>query len=221
MTTSSMQTSVLDVLGVDSTDTYLLARALKWLQKSYDKLIAFVPEAEYLQKSENYLTTVADQATYALPSDFFQLLSLRDDTNSTIIDVITREQFDRNHPDPSGESTSKPYECTTEYDRVNKRHVIRLAAIPDDAYVLYAVMRCWPPALSSSVDPLHYKLETTLEEGGVYHGSLETHADAEYTNYRAELKTNWLEAVEGISQIFNVQKPSPPQVPEKLRKSDY
>jgi len=221
MSTASMQENVLEVLGIDSTDTVMLDVALDALNKSYDKLVMFVPEAEYLQKSENYLVTVDGQATYALPSDFFQLLSLRDDTSKTNIDIITREQFERNHPDPSSESEAKPYECTLEYDRSNKRHILRLAAIPDTTYTLYAVMRCWPTALSASTDPLHAKLETVLEEGGIYHVSLRTHAEPEYLQYRQELKGNWLEAVQAISQMFNVQKPRPPQIPIKLRKSDY
>jgi hypothetical protein len=219
MTVSSatIQANILKELSVDSTNAVLLARALRWMNKAMDKFQGYIVESEFLQKSESSLNTIADQATYAMPSDFFDILSLRDDNNNTIIEKITREEFDRRHPDPSGESTGKPYEYTLEYDRSSGVSIIRLSLIPDDAYTLYAVTRNWHPTLTAGQGLIYDKLETAIEEGGIYHGALSLYSDPEYANYRAELKANWLEAVQNLSQILEMQKPKPSQIPVRLR----
>ena len=216
-TTLTIQENILKELGLPSDNSLLLGRALRWINKTLDKLQTYVPEAEFLQTSEIKLTLVADKATYALPTDFFQLLQVRSDTDLIILNMLTREKFDREHPDPSGEETGNPSDCTFEYDRSSNRHIIRLAPIPDSTDIYYAIMRRWHPSLSSSQDVQWDKLETVLEDGGIYHGSLSIYADPEYAQLRAELKANWLEAAQGISQILALQKPKPAQIPVVLR----
>jgi hypothetical protein len=217
VTAATIQANILKELSVDSANTVLLARALRWMNKSMDKFQGFIIESEFLQKSESKLTTIADQATYALPADHFDMLILRDDTNKTTIQPKTREEFDRAHTDPSTESTGKPYEYTMEYDRSAGRHIMRLALIPDSTYDLYAVTRNWHPTLTSNQGLIYDKLETAIEEGGIYHGALSLYSDPEYANYRAELKSNWLEAVQNLSQILEIQKPKPAQIPIRLK----
>ena len=217
VSSSTIQANILKELSVDSTNSTLLDRALRWMNKSMDKFQGFIIEAEFLQKSEIKLTTIADQATYALPDDFFDFLSLRDQTNKTTIRPRTIEEFNRVHTDPSTEATGKSYEYTLEYDRSAARHILRLALIPDDAYELHAVMRNWHPALTSGQGLIYDKLETAIEEGGIYHGAMSLYSDPEYAQYRSELKSNWLEAVQNLSQILEKQKPKPAQIPIRLK----
>ncbi len=216
-TTLTIQQNVLSDLGLPTDNSTLQGRALRWLNKTLDKLQTYVPEAEFLQTSEIELTLVVNQATYALPADFFHLLQLRSDTDSIILNVLTREKFDREHPNPSREDPGSPRDVTLEYDRSSNRNIIRIGPAPDNADTYYAIMRRWHPSLSSSQDVQWDKLETVLEEGAFYHGALVIYADPEYTQYRAELKTNWLESAQGISQILALQKPNPSQIPVVLR----
>lgn len=220
--TATLQANVLKRLRMNSADTALLARALVWLNYAMDMVQGYLPEAEYLQKSEMTIATVTSTALYALPSDFFQLMSLRDDSNKTVIDIITREQFERNHPDPSTESTARPYEATLEFDRSTSpgTHILRLAAIPDDTYNLYAVMRCFHPALSGSQDTIWAKLQMILESGAAYYGAMELWADNEFSAYRQELKNEWLNATKAISQIMAMQRPRPTRIRTVMKESD-
>jgi hypothetical protein len=219
--TSTIQANILKELGLDSADTTLLARALIWANEALDTIQEYIPGAEFLQKSESYIACVADQATYALPSDFFQLLTLRDDDNSTSIEIITREEFDRRHTDPSSESTGKPYECCLEYDRTNTRHIVRVARIPDDTYTMYATMRNWHPALSASQNPYVDKLENAIKRGGMYYGSFFVYPDPEWNQLRADFERVFLNKVQSLSQILNIQKPHPPQIPVVMKKTNY
>ena len=221
ISTRTVQNNVLKALGLDSTDTVLLARALRWLQKSIDKLQGSMPSSEIFQKSEMSMDTVDGQATYALPADFIQMISLRDDDNSTIIVPVERPQFDREHPKPSDESEGKPDEYTLEYDQGNRRHIFRLAPIPDDEYTLYAVMKVWHPKLSSSQGLTYDKIETAVEDGGTYQGSLEIYPDQEYATYRAELKENWRDSLIAAKNIFAMQKPKAARIRTFLRKNQY
>ena len=221
VTLSDIRDNVLKDLGLDSANSTLQTRAARWINKTLDKLQGYAPEAEFMQKSEKKLSTVADQATYSLPSTFLQLLALRDDTSATAIKIVNREQFDRNHPDPSSESTGSPNEATLEYDLDGAVHIIRLAPIPDDEYDLYAIFRQFHPALSGSQDLEYDKLQTALEDGAIYHGSLIVYLDAEYANYRAELKAQWLESAQNIGQIFAIQKPQTRNIPVILQRYNW
>lgn len=222
MTVSSqINSDILTNLGESSSDETLQSMAYRWMQKTYDKIVTAIPEAEYLQKSEMTITMIEDQATYALPDNFFSFVILRDDDNSTILTQITRQEFDRLHPDPSDEDSGLPTDYTLEYDRTSKRHIIRIAPVPDDGYTFYASMRCWPTDLGAAVDPTYPKLRTAIEEGGIYEGSKVLFADPEYMNYRLQLKGDRDEAILGISRIFAIQKPNPPQVPVVMKRSNY
>lgn len=221
VTLATIYGNALSTLGVSSSDSKFQTRCTRWINKTLDKIQFYAPEAEFLQNSEVTLATVADQETYSMPTDFMQLLTLRDDDNATEIKILDRELFDKLHPDPSGESTGKPYECTLEFDISSGVHILRLAAIPDDAYDLFATFRRFHPAISASQNLMYDKLETALEDGAVYHGALELYPDAEYTQFRAELKANWLESAQAISQIFAIQKPRRPQIPMMLRRNTH
>jgi hypothetical protein len=156
-----------------------------------------------------------------MPENFFYLGQMRIDSESRILEMRTREEFDRLHPDPANEDEDVPYDITLEYDRNNGRHVLRFAPIPDSAYVCHGILRRWHPSLSSSQNLQYDKLETAIENGGIYEGSMSVYADPEYTQYRAELKQRWLESVQGLQQILNMQKPKPRQIPVVLRREDY
>ena len=218
---STIYANVLKDLGLNSSDTTWQARATRWTNKALDKAQSFIPIAEFMQNSNAYIATVADQATYSLPADFLQMLHLRDDNNSTTLNELTHGQFDRNHPDPSTESTGKPYEYTLEYDISTGVHILRLAAIPDDAYTLYATMRTFHPTLSGSQDLMYSKLETALEDWAIFEGSLVVFPDNEFVNYRAELKARANESMSGIANLLTMQKPSPRQIPVQMKKGIY
>jgi len=216
-----MQKNVLRELGQNPDDTTLQGRALRWLNKSMDKLCGFMPDAEFLQTAEISITLVDGTATYIMPDDFFYMSQLRIDEESRILEEFTRQEFDRRHPDPANEEEDVPSDYTFEYDRVNGRHVIRFGPIPDDAYVCHGILKRWHPALSSSQNIQYDKLETVLEEGAIWEGSKSIYADQEYTQYRSELKGSWLESAQGFQQIMAFQKPRSKQVRVVLRKSDY
>lgn len=220
-TTAIIQANILKELGFDSTSTVLLDRSLRWANKAIDRIQGYITSADFLMKAEVKLTTVADQDTYAMPSDFFQLMTLRDDSNEVSIDVWTREEFERSHPNPSGESTGKTTEVSLEFDRYSGRHVMRCAPIPDAAYVWYATMRCWHPSLSSTQNPIYSQLQTVIEHGGIYYGALAMLQDPEYANYTNKVEAEFNNSIKSIERIFNSQKLHPPQIPVVLKKSDY
>ncbi len=219
VTLETIRDNVMKDLGIDSENSTLQSRANRWINKALDKLQGYVPEAEFMQKTEKKLTTVADQATYSLPTTFLQLLGLRDDTSVTAIKILDAQAFDREHLDPSDEDTGEPTECRLEYDLDNGYHVLRLAPIPDDEYDLYAIFRQFHPALSGSQDLGYDKIQTVLEDGGTYFGAMVLYPDSEYAQYRAELKSTWLDAIQNISQIFAIQKPHPRNIPVRLKKT--
>jgi hypothetical protein len=221
-TTAVLQANVLKRIRMNSTDTTLLARALVWLNTALDLTQGYLPDVEFMQKSEMTLSTVDGTAIYALPSDFLQLISLRDDTSGNIIDIITREQFDRNHPDPSSEEEAAPYEAAIEFDRSTGpgTSILRLAAIPDAVYVLYGIMRCFHPALSASQDTIWAKLQPVLEAGAAYQGALELWGDDEYRYWRSELKNEWLNATKAISQLLALQRVKPKRIRVVMKESD-
>ncbi|MFH0822268.1 MAG: hypothetical protein V2B18_05910 [Pseudomonadota bacterium] len=221
--TATLQANALKRLQMDYADATLLARALDWLNKAMDRIQGYLPEAEFLQKSEMSIATVDGQATYVLPSDFLELLSLRDDTNATNLDMIPREQFDRNHPDPSTEDEGLPYEYTLEFDRSTTpgTNIIRLAAIPAAAYTLYATMRCFHPDLAAGGQGIIWeRLRFTVEDWATYFGSLEFWKSNEYAQWRSELEKEALNATQNLKQLLAIQKPRPSQIRTVLKKSE-
>lgn len=221
VSTATLQSEVLKILGYNSDDTVLAARALYWLNEAMDDIMFALPDAEFFQKSDMTLATVADQAAYPLPAEFFSLLSLVDSTNQNPLDVLTREEFDRRHPDPSSEDTDSPKDVTFEYDVANVRNIIRLAPIPDDAYTLRAVMRCWHTALSATQAIPWDKVETVVKRRAAYYGAIELYNAPEDVNYRNELNQLSMVKMTGLQNVLSRQKPRPKQIPVVLRKSDY
>jgi len=218
--TTTIRTNVLKALRLDSANSTMQDRALHWMNKALDKIQAYVPQAEFMKKSERTITTVASQATYALPTDFIKMLSLRDDTNQTIIDPVIREEFDRRHPDPSSESTGKPYEYTLEYDNTQDPglHYMRLALIPDSAYMLYAVMQVWHPDLSAVQNPAYTKLETAIEDMAIAEGCMEVYAEPEFAQLRQEFKLSAQDSVRLVERIFNSQTTIPRNIITRMRR---
>jgi len=221
--TGTIQASILKVLGVDSTDTTLLARSLEWLNEALDDAQMYLPEAEFFKTSEISMALVVNQTTYALPSDFvaFSSQQIRNDDESMIIDIINKEQFDRNHPDPSSETAAPPYDATLEFDRDNARNIIRLAPKPDATDTIYANMILWHPALSASQDIQWSKLEGALKRRAAYYGSLEIFAENEYVNFRQELDALSMAKFKALQQVVAIQKPRPKQIPIIMKKSYY
>jgi len=218
--TITIQQNILKELGRNPSDTTMQERALHWLNKALDKIQAFIPDVEFLQTAEMSISFADGQATYLMPSDFFYLNQIRIDSESRILDQFSHEDFDRRHPYPADEDEDVPSDYTLEYDRTNGRHIIRVGPIPDATYDAHAIMRRWHPTLSAS-QGIHYeKLETALEDGGIWEGCLSIYPDPEYAQIRSEWKSRWLESVQGLQQVFNQQKPKPQQIRTVLRRGD-
>ena len=221
VTLATIYGNVLKDLGVNSSDTLWIARATRWLNKALDKAQATNPNAEFMQNSNTYISTVDGQATYSLPTDFLSLKHLRDDTSATEIDILSHEVFDDKHLDPSSESEGPPIECTLEFDISSGVHILRLAPIPDAVYVLYATMITFHPALSGAQSLMYSKLETALEDWAIWEGSLVTHPDNEFAQFRMELKSRANESMAMWSGLMNMQKPHPQTIPVKMKKNTY
>lgn len=221
VSTATLQSEVIKILGYNSDDTVLAARALSWLNEAMDDIMFAVPDAEFLQKSDMTLATVADQAAYPLPAEFFSLLSLVEVTNQNPLNVLTREEFDRRHPDPSSEDTDSPKDITLEYDVTNVRNIVRLAPIPDAAYTLRAVMRCWHTTLTATQSIPWDKVETVVKRRAAYYGSIELFNSPEDINYRNELNQLSMVKMNGLQNVLSRQKPRPTQIRAVLKKSEY
>lgn len=191
------------------------------MNKVLDKIQGFMPDAEFLQTAEMAITFAHAQATYVMPSDFFFMNQIRIDSETRVLDPYSHEDFDRRHPDPANEAEDVPSDYTFEFDRVNQRHILRIAPTPDAAYAAHGIMRRWHQTLTGIQGIQYDKLETALEEGAIYEGSKSIYADNEYLQYRAELKTSFLESTQALQQILMQQKPHPRQIRTVLRKGDY
>lgn len=221
ISTITMQQNILKELGRNPSDTLMQSRALRWLNKTLDLMQGFMPDVEFLQTSEMTITFTDGTATYVMPTDFFHISQVRIDDEDRILDEFSREEFDRRHPDPSGEDEDVPSDFTLEYDRGNGRHVMRVGPIPDTSYDAHGIMRRWHPSLTSNQNIQYDKLQTALEDGGIWQGSMSVYADQEYTQLRGELKQKWLESVQSLQQVLNMQKPRPQQIRTVLRKEYF
>lgn len=219
--TSDLQAQTLKTLGINSDETVLQERALNWLNEALDDVQMYIPDAEFLQVAEMPVTLVVSRATYVLPTDFMVLTQFRNDTESTILNFITRAEFDRRHPDPSTEGDATPSDVTLEYDRQSGRHVVRVGPAPVAADTCYVIMKRWHPALSASQDIQWDKLKHVLIRRAAYYGSLEIYQDNEYVQMRNELNTVSLNKIQALQGVLAMQKPRPNQIPVVLRKSDY
>ncbi len=221
ISTATLQAGCIKDLGQNSEDTILLERSLEWLNEALEDIQMYLPDAEFLQTSEMPLTLIVGQATYAMPPDFMQLIQIRNDDESVIIEVIPRAEFDRRHPDPSTEATAIPSDGTLEYDRVNHRNILRIAPAPDDDDVFMAIMKRWHPTLSAAQAIQWDKLQYVIARRAAYFGSLEIYPDNEFIQYRQELNTLSLNKIQALQQIVAIQKPRPNQIPTVLKKSEY
>lgn len=217
----TLQQDILKELGRNPSDTLMQARALRWINKAMDNLQGFMPDVEFLQSAEMEITLVDGQAAYAMPTDFFYLSQVRIDEETRILDEYSREEFDRRHPDPANEEEDIPSDYTFEYDRSTGRHIIRFGPIPDDSYDCHGIIRRWHPSINASQGLQYDKLQTCLENGGIWEGSMSVYMDNEYTQIRGELKTKFLESVQALQQVLNMQKPRPRQIRTVLRREDY
>lgn len=221
VSTSTILTNVLSELGRNPNNSSMQTRALRWINKSLDKIQGFLPDLDIFQMSEMTITLEDGTATYPMPSDFLSFDQMRIDSENRILNIFNREEFDRRHPYPSDENEDVPEDVTFEYDRQSPRWIMRVGPIPDTSYDAHGIMRRWHPSLTTSQVIQHDKLETAIEDGGIYHGSLTIYQDAEYAQYRQELKQNWLDSINALRQFMNKGKIIPKQIPTMLKRNDY
>jgi len=95
MATSDIQANVLYGLGEGGNvaDTTSLAYALRWVNAAYREL--FLRYRFKSLRTRSIFTTTAGQSTYQSPSDFGGFLILKDETNQTILNQVTPEEFQR------------------------------------------------------------------------------------------------------------------------------
>ncbi len=95
MTTSSVQSNILLGLGegVNVADSTYLTYALRWANRSYREIMLRYRFKNL--RTRSIFRTTNGQQTYQAPSDFAGFLVIKDETNSTVIDQITPEQFAR------------------------------------------------------------------------------------------------------------------------------
>jgi len=173
MSTTTIQQNTLYGLGegANVANATWLTNALRWANTGYHDMQ--LRHAWKCFKRRQYFSTVASQAAYQYPSNWIGYVTTRDDTNEQIIEELSAEEFDRQHTDPSTETTGKPTQMCIEFDSTNRLYAVRFAPIPDDAYVFYSMNFIIPSDLSGSVSPIYGGWEHALERGGIYYGSLE------------------------------------------------
>jgi hypothetical protein len=97
VSTSTIQTNILYGLGEGSNigNATYLAYALRWSNRAYKEVYT---KAGYKFKNlmkRSVFRTADGQQTYQAPSDFIGFLTLRDETNNSVIDQVTPEEFAR------------------------------------------------------------------------------------------------------------------------------
>lgn len=95
MTTVAVKTNVLRGLGESCNVTVAdyLAAAQRWINSAYDDILG-----RYRFKTlrtRSIFRTTDGQQTYQAPGDFSGFITLKDETNGTVIDQITPEEFAR------------------------------------------------------------------------------------------------------------------------------
>ena len=95
MSTSNIQDNIILGLGegVNVTNTDYLAYALRWANAAYKNII--IPTAFKNLRTRTIFRMTNGQQTYQTPGDFKGFLTLKDETNSNVIDQITPEEFAR------------------------------------------------------------------------------------------------------------------------------
>jgi len=95
MTTLGIQQAVLYGLGegMNVADATSLTYALRWANAAYRNIFTKY-RFRHIQKRPIF-RTAAGQNTYQAPSDFMGLLTLKDESNDTVLQQITPEEFSR------------------------------------------------------------------------------------------------------------------------------
>jgi len=275
--------------GSNAANATYLTYALRWATRAYKEIYT---KSGYKFKNlhkRSVFRTSDGQQTYQAPDDFIGFLTLRDESNNTVIDQITPEEFARDvsTQDVSDESITSDYDvavgldqkailqysetvttvagATTytrdtdytmsyadgtitvlstgsmadatayyidylywdtgdpvqfcfEYDTTNKKYVFKLDPVPDDTFIVSLVYPHKPTPLSGSVDPIWELMETTIEAGGIYYGSLEL---VESPQLRAEYKRIYQDAVTDFVRLDQDLVPKHNRIPLVTRHSDY
>jgi len=95
MSTSTIQANVLYGLGegMNVADATSLTYALRWANAAYRNIFTKY-RFRHIQK-RSIFRTAAGQQTYQAPSDFMGFLTLKDESNDTVLQQLTPEEFSR------------------------------------------------------------------------------------------------------------------------------
>lgn len=95
MSTTTVKSNILLGLGEGQNvaDTTYLTYALRWTNAAYRKI--FIKHRFKHLRTRSIFRTTNGQQTYQAPSDFLGYLVLKDETNDTVLDQITPEEFGR------------------------------------------------------------------------------------------------------------------------------
>ena len=95
MTTTTIQQNVIYALGegINVADATTLAYALRWANAAYRNIFTKY-RFKHIQKRSIFRTAVGQQ-TYQAPSDFMGFLTLKDESNDTVLQQVTPEEFAR------------------------------------------------------------------------------------------------------------------------------
>ena len=95
MSTSSVQQAIIYGLGEGAliADSTMLAYALRWANRAYRELYTRVRLNHINLRS--VFRTVSGQQTYQTPINFIGFLTLKDESNNTVLNQITPEEFAR------------------------------------------------------------------------------------------------------------------------------
>lgn len=97
MSTATIKINTIMSLGEGAyvSDSTMLAYALRWVNSAYRDVMNRPYQLKCLRTRSLFTMTVG-QSTYQAPADFGGFLILKDETNSTILDQVTPEEFHRN-----------------------------------------------------------------------------------------------------------------------------
>ena len=90
--------------------------------------------------------------------------------------------------------------------------------VPDKTYIASLVYPHYPSDLSGSIDPLWILMESAIEAGGIYYGSLEL---VENAGLRAEFKTIYKDVTSDLIRIDQDMVPKQNTIPVMMRRTDY
>lgn len=95
MSTTSIKTNVIYGLGEGAlvADSTMLSYALRWANASYREIFARY-RFKHL-RTRSLFTMTHGQGTYQTPTDFMGFLIMKDETNNTVLDQKTPEEFHR------------------------------------------------------------------------------------------------------------------------------